>query len=99
MKEEVPELRSEENSAIAPLLEGLSDSQKNAVTRLLERIPVVARGYPDRRFELGECLYELHEVLAVSGHKGRFQRCLEHLRIPKGAANNLIADHCLPRSD
>jgi hypothetical protein len=92
-KKSPPEKPGAESSGIrtiASLSKGLNEKQEKEVKRLLKEIPEAYKGYVGRRSELGKALCELQQVLATAGKNGRFKQCLDHLRIPKSTAYELI---------
>ncbi len=72
------------------LSDGLNEEQKVVLARLLKEIPEVCEDYSRRRSEFGKLLYELQQVFSTAGKNGRFQKCLNHLHIPKSTAYDLI---------
>jgi len=98
MKEEMPELRSEEDRAIDRLLKELSDDQRDAVKWRIKAIKREQAKYPIPHHELGEHLYKLQEILSVAGKGGCYRSCLSYLGIPEWTANDLIARYLDPES-
>lgn len=78
------------NRTIQSLTTDLPEEQKSTILALLEQIPEVYKFYWLRHQELGELLFKLQQQFANAGAKGRFNRCLRYLHIPKSTAYDLI---------
>jgi hypothetical protein len=86
-----PKPKSSGNRTISALTKGLTEDEKAVVDRLLKEIPDSLKDYANRSSELGKSLYELQQVFATAGRKGRFSRSLAELKVPKSTAYDLIA--------